>query len=171
MTELTLRALTASDVAAVQQLLEADAGYAERVTGRPLGPNAARDLLEARPPTLSLDDKVVLGVFGDSQLVAVVDLLRGWPQAGTVHVGLLQVHALHQRRGVGRQVHDLALRWLEAWPEATQLRAAIVETNIEQAAPFWQALGYTPSGAAKPYFDGTLHTTVRIWTRPKVSSR
>jgi RimJ/RimL family protein N-acetyltransferase len=168
--QLTLRHLEASDVMAVQQLIEADPDYATRVSGNPPGPDEAHILLTQRPPNLRPDQKVVLGVFRGTELVGLIDLLRGWPEAGTVHIGLLQVHARDQGQGIGRAAHDLLLRWIKQWPEATQLRAAIVETNAEHAAPFWQALGYTPAGRPRPYEQGAVRTTVRPWTRPVLSS-
>ncbi|GAA1919214.1 GNAT family N-acetyltransferase [Nocardioides marmoribigeumensis] len=167
---LTLRRLEESDVTAVQRLIEADPDYTQRVSGSPPGPDEAHRLLTARPATLAPDQKVVLGVFCGTGLVALIDLLRGWPDAGTVHIGLLQVHPQHQGQGIGRRAHDLLLDWIHGWPEVTQLRAAIVETNAEHAAPFWQALGYTAFGPPKPYEQGAVSTTVRLWTRPVVSS-
>jgi GNAT superfamily N-acetyltransferase len=168
--ELTLRQLEGSDVMAVQRLIEADPDYARRVSGKPPGPDEAHHLLTERPPTLAPDHKVVLGVFRGTTLVALIDLLREWPDAGTVHIGLLQVHAQYQGQGVGRGAHDLLLRWIKEWPKATQLRAAIVETNAKHAAPFWEALGYTPTGPPRPYEQGAVRTTVRVRTRPVVSS-
>ncbi len=41
-----------------------------------------------------------------------------------------------------------------------------VETNAAGAAPFWAALGYQPTGRVVPFQDGTVETTVAVWTRP-----
>jgi predicted GNAT superfamily acetyltransferase len=76
------------------------------------------------------------------------------------------VHAQRKGEGVGRRAHDLLLDVVEAWPEIDLVRAAIVETNAEQAAPFWAALGYTPEGTPRPFEQGSVRTTVRVWTRP-----
>lgn len=164
--ETVLRAMGEDDVAALQELIESDAAYVERVTGHPPGPADAQSLLLMRPPDLPEEDKVVLGAWDAGALVGVVDLLRGWPEGDTVHVGLLQVHGEHQGRGLGRAVHDRVLAEVRRWPGIATLRAAIVETNAEHAEPFWRAMGYRPSGGPKPYTYDKLHTTVRIWTRP-----
>lgn len=164
--DIVLREMRPDDVAALRELIESDPGYTERVTGHPPGPADAQSLLMMRPPDLPEEDKVVLGAWDAGSLVGVVDLLRGWPDADTAHVGLLQVHADRRGRGLGRVIHDRALAEVRRWPGIETLRAAIVETNAEHADPFWRALGYRPSGEPKPYSYDKLDTTVRIWTRP-----
>jgi len=161
-----LRSLTSHDASAVQSLIESDPGYVQRVTGRDPGPEDAEELLTAGPPGLEPGQKVVLGAFEGNTLVAVVDLLRDWPEPGTTHIGLLQVHREHKRRGLGRRVHDALLAWVAQDPSTTVLRAAIVETNADHAAPFWRAMGYSPQGESRPYPVGTSTSSVTIWTRP-----
>jgi hypothetical protein len=107
-----IRPLGAADAEAVQALIESDPGYTERITGSPPGAADAQSLLTMRPPGLSDEAKVVLGVFegGDADdsgghrtessagrdLVAVVDLLRGYPEEPVAFVGLLQVRGGRQ---------------------------------------------------------------------------
>lgn len=164
--DIVLRPLHPDDTDALQALVESDPGYAERVTGHPPGAADAQSLLMMRPPDLAEHDKLVLGAWEGDDLIGVVDLLRGWPDADTVHVGLLQVHGAQQGRGLGRVIHEQVLRLVRDWPGMVRLRAAIVATNAAQADPFWRAMGYAPSGEPKPYTYDKLHTTVRIWTRP-----
>lgn len=164
--DIELRQITADDVDAVQALIESDPGYAERVTGQPPGPSDAQSLLMMRPPDLREEDKIVLGAWSGPDLVGLVDLLRDWPEPGTVHVGLLEVHGDHQGHGLGRVIHGRLVEEVRRWPRITVLRAAIVETNAAQAEPFWRAMGYQPEGEAKPYTYDELQTTVRIWVLP-----
>ncbi|WP_425575009.1 GNAT family N-acetyltransferase [Nocardioides panacisoli] len=95
-----------------------------------------------------------------------MDVLRGWPDRATAHIGLLQVHPSRQRQGVGRRAHDLLLAELAGWSEVTTLRAAIVGTNAAEAEPFWTALGYRPAEPPRPYRAGSTDTHVTAWTRP-----
>jgi uncharacterized protein len=164
--DVVLREIEPSDVDALAALVESDPAYVERVTGYPPGPADAQSLLMMRPPDLAADRKLVLGAWEGDDLVGVVDLLRGWPDEHTVHIGLLQVHGGRQGQGIGRLVHRLLLDRVRSWPETTTLRAAVVETNAAHAEPFWRASGYQPSGDPKPYTYDKLHSTVQIWTRP-----
>jgi GNAT superfamily N-acetyltransferase len=164
---LSLRPLTDRDRPALQELLDADPGYSLRVTGEAPEPDAATHLLVDRPPDLPASQKIVLGAFDDDGLAAVIDVLRGWPNPTTAHIGLLQVHPSRKRQGVGRRAHDLMLARVAEWAEVTTLRAAIVGTNAAEAEPFWAALGYQPTGTPGPYQAGATTTTdVTAWTRP-----
>ena len=165
MTGVVLRPLGAQDLPAIQDLIDADPSYVERVEGRPPTADDARALLAAAPAGWE-DDKVVLGAFVGDALVAVVDLLLGFPAAGTAHIGLLQVHARHQGQGFGRNTHNALLDWVRGhWPGTRILRAAIVATNATSADHFWSAMGYVPTGSPLPYAVGAQQSTVQIWTR------
>ena len=164
MTGVVLRPLGAQDLPAVQDLIDSDPAYVERVEGRP--PTADDRALLAAAPAGWEDNKLVLGAFvGDDVLVAVVDLLPGFPASGAAHIGLLQVHARHQGHGFGRSTHNALLDWVRRhWPETEILRAAIVATNATTAGPFWSAMGYLPTGHPLPYDVGAQQSTVQIWT-------
>jgi GNAT superfamily N-acetyltransferase len=164
--DLHLRRLTVGDLPQVRKLLDADPGYARRVTGADPRPGDAAELLAGGPPGLRPEQKMLLGAFDDTGLAAVIDVLRGWPVPATAHVGLLQVHADRKREGLGRRAHDLLLNRVARWPQITTLRAAIVATNVEHAEPFWSALGYRPAEAPRPYRAGNQPTHVTAWTRP-----
>lgn len=165
MTGVVLRPLEAQHLPAIQELIEADPNYVERVEGRPPTADDARALLAAAPTGWE-DTKVVLGAFVGDTLVAVVDLLLGFPAAATAHIGLLQVHAHHQGQGLGRSTHNALLDWVRGhWPETKILRSAIVATNATNADPFWSAMGYVPTGSPLPYDAGAQQSTVQIWTR------
>lgn len=196
-----IRPLGAEDAEAVQALIESDPGYTERITGASPGADDARGLMAMRPPGLAVEAKVVLGVFegssaddGDGgqalalvdvssgaeqgRLVAVVDLLRGYPEQPVAFVGLLQVRGGWQGRGVGRAAYRLVEQYVvEQWPEVRRLRLAVVDSNAEVAAPFWSRLGFEPTGEAKAYESGTVASTARLyekglcWAHPELVVR
>lgn len=96
-----VRRLTAADVPALQELLEAAPGYHSACQGTPAqGQRRVRD--SDRPaPGLAPGAKHVLGLWGRGCLLAVADLLRGWPRPRTAYVGLLLVREDHACQGVG----------------------------------------------------------------------
>lgn len=170
-----LRAIEPDDVAAVQALIESDPGYTERVTGHPPGPADAQSLLMSRPDGLPDDAKLVLGAWLGNELVAVVDLLRGYPTPGTAYVGLLEVDAKHQRRGLGAAAYGLVEQYVaNEWPEIQQYRLAVVDTEAD-VARFWRAMGFQPTGEAKPCRYDELETIARLyekgvgWSHPELS--
>jgi RimJ/RimL family protein N-acetyltransferase len=160
-----LREIKPDDVDAVQELIESDPGYTERITGYPPGSSDAQSLLMMRPDNLPENSKVVLGAWAAGELVAVVDLLRGYPNDRTAFIGLLEVHGRHQRQGLGAASYGLTEQYVaNAWPEIEKLRLAVVDTNAE-AARFWMVMGFEPTGEAKPYRYDKLESVARLYEK------
>nr|WP_238357129.1 SET domain-containing protein [Kribbella italica] len=158
-----------------------------------------------RPPGLSAEAKVVLGVFegdesaavedaqskaadddgsgssedhgfgatnsgksagGGGELVAVVDLLRGYPDESVAFIGLLQVRRGRQGRGIGRTAYRLVEQYVvENWMEVRRLRLAVVDTNAESATPFWVRQGFEATGEAKAYENEAVTSTARLYEK------
>lgn len=168
---LELREVEHDDLAAVQELIESDPAFTERVTGHPPGPSDALSLAMGRPEGLAEDAKAVLGAWdtatGRTRLTAVVDLLRGYPVQGYAFVGLLQVRWELQGSGVGRSVWEDTENWIRArWPDTSRLRLAVVDTNVRVAEPFWTKVGFAPTGESRPYRYDKLETTARMFEKP-----
>ncbi|HEY9294418.1 MAG TPA: GNAT family N-acetyltransferase [Microlunatus sp.] len=151
-----LRPFTADQEADLQELLESDPGYAERVTGYPPMPSDALSLTVVRPDGFELKSKHVLGGWhpgwaGRDELASVVDLLRGYPAADCAFVGLLLVRFELQGTGLGRQTWQEVEGLVSGWPEIRRFRLAVVETNARTALPFWRALGFRETGERQPH--------------------
>ncbi len=162
--DLTLRELSSGDEDVLQALLESDPDYTVRVTGYPPGPSDALSLLMMRPESVPESHKVVLGLFDGDELVAVVDLLRGYPEPSFVFVGLLLVHGSRQGRGVGAAAMAAVERYAGQWPEARRFRLAVVDTNAAVLG-FWRRMGFEPTGETRPYRYDHLESTTRLYER------
>lgn len=159
-----LRPFSADQEADLQSLLESDPGYTERVTGYPPGPSDALSLTVSRPEGVEADQKVVLGAWrpsrtGADELVAVVDLIRGYPDPSYAFVGLLLVRWELQGTGVGRKVWQQVEELVADWQGVERFRLAVVETNARMALGFWQAMGFAETGERKPYRYDQLEST------------
>ena len=163
----TLRELDGGpeDLAALQRVLEGASGYKQRVTGHPVGPADAQSLFSALPPDLGYDAKHVLAVELDGDVIGVVDLLDGWPDPQTAHVGLLLLDEPHQQLGIGGQIWQQIEALLRSWPHVNTARAAVVETNV-QVLPFWLRCGFRDTGERKPYtYDKVVSRSI-VLDRP-----
>ncbi|WP_277211906.1 GNAT family N-acetyltransferase [Isoptericola croceus] len=159
--------LTVDDVDAVLRLFADDGGYSARVTGHAASRQDAVDALTERPPGTAPEAKRVLGLYDDAdELVGLADVIRGWPDVGYAHVGLLQTSASRHRQGLGRALHAAVEELVATWPESATLRLAVVDINRDAAEPFWRALGYRATGESKPFESGNVRTVARIWARP-----
>ncbi len=163
---LRARDLTETDLAAIAGVQADDGGYCLRVEGRPPAPEDATALLHHRPEGYPTEALRTRGLFEDARLVAVAQILRGWPRQGYAWVSLLQTAAAHSGRGHGRALHDDLLAQARVWPEVHGMRLAVVNANAS-AEPFWRALGYSPTGETRQWSNaaGQVHL-VGIWERP-----
>lgn len=75
------------DAALVQSLLESDPSYTQRVRGGSPAPGDGHQVLVGRPSGITNEDKVVVGLVHDDTLLALADVLRGWPKHDTAHLG------------------------------------------------------------------------------------
>ena len=95
----------------------------------------------------------------DGYLVAVMDLVCGWPEARDAFVGWFMVAADMQRQGVGSQlVADLRAA-LEA-AGYTRIMLQLPERDRDGIA-FWEAQGFTDTGTREEGRRGMLVTLAR----------
>jgi len=60
--------------------------------------------MEALPPHKSYDDKYYIGFFENNTLVAIIDLILGYPMEEIAFIGLLMTNVLYQNKGVGSSI-------------------------------------------------------------------
>lgn len=142
---LSCRRLTDEDLPELLALCESNPSYYECYGERPTLENLAQALREL-PPACREDQKEFLGFFDEGRLLAVLDVVRGYPDELTAYVGLLMVDGAHHGRGVGSRVMGAELRRLRA-EGFSRVRLAYIQGN-EPARRFWTKLGFAPAGAA-----------------------
>lgn len=103
-----------------------------------------RSDMTALPPGKSLQDKHYVGYFDENGLVAVLDLIIDYPQAGTGWIGLFMTAAEVQNQGIGSRIISELMAYLTGIG-MKQLRLAWVQDN-PQAARFWQKNGFAKTG-------------------------
>lgn len=91
--------------------------------------------LSALPPNKAIDDKYYLGYFDDDKLIAVMDLIIGFPNDETAFVGFFMLDAPIQKKCVGTSIiselcsslKDMGVKYIRlAWAKANS-----------QASHFW----------------------------------
>jgi GNAT superfamily N-acetyltransferase len=149
-----------AEMQALQRVLEGAPRYAERVTGTPPGPADAQSTYSALPEGKTYEDKFVYGIYQGDAMIGCADVIRNWPRPGTTHIGLLLIAERHQRGGAGRAAYEAIEREARAWG-AKRLRIGVVATN-QDVLPFWQRLGFAPTGEVKPWRYGPVVSEVQI---------
>lgn len=138
------RQLTDADLPSLLALCESNPQYYRHLHEAPTRKGLA-DSMGELPPHCSPNQKHFVGFFRGNELVAVMDLVLGYPDASTAFIGFLMVAARHQRRGVGSQIVADTLGRLRA-QGFLRARLAYVRGN-EQSRGFWESCGFRPAGS------------------------
>ncbi len=134
--------------------------------GRPATREDIANDLAALPPGFDASQKYYLGVFEEANpdsAVAVLDLLRGFPDESSAWIGLLLVHGGCKRRGIGSALTDAVWRAAKA-VGVTSLRLGVVAGN-DTALAFWKSRGFNELRRDKAMINGSIDTEVIVMER------
>ncbi len=123
--------------------------YARRIDGMDGRADAAHEFLAARPPGRGRRDKHAFVAYRHGVPIGLLDLIGDWPRPGTVFIGLLAVREGEHGAGLGRALYARAEHVMRCRLKARTARLAVVEAN--PVGGFWEAMGFRPTGEAKPY--------------------
>ena len=102
--------------------------------------SAVEQVFCSLPKGTKPDQKLVIGIYQDSQMVAFLELIKDRQRPGEWLLSLLIVDVNHRRTGLGRGVVSaLEARLWKLGVDSVLL--GVVESNVI-AASFWQSLGY-----------------------------
>ena len=138
-----VRRLTEADVSDVFALAKGNRKF-YRALG--IRPSRARltEIISDVPEGAGPNDKYIVGFYDGEDLVAVLDLITGYPQASEAFIGWFMVDADLQRRGVGSQIFADVRAAMQAQGYRS-LEVACPEAS-EPGMAFWRAQGFEPTG-------------------------
>lgn len=114
----------------------------------PVSESSIRRDMRALPPGRSYADKYYLGFFREGVLVAVLDLILGYPRQQGAFIGFFMVDSAYQGRSVGSEIVGECLGALRA-RGFDFARLAYVKGN-RQSETFWKKNGFAPTGLEIP---------------------
>lgn len=133
--------LQPEDRAILQRLLENCADYFELVNGLPPTDFEAQELFENKPPTKTLNDKLVIGLWNNAEKrIGVLDAIRDYPRPGEWFIGLLLIDPMYRQYGIGQRMYQAFEQWA-VQHGACYIGLGVVEQNT-RASVFWQRLGF-----------------------------
>ena len=84
--------------------------------------DSIRSDLHALPTGAEMSQKYDVGYYQNGRLVAIMDLITGWPEERTVWIGLFMVDVSCQRKNAGTKIiHDLKMALKQAGFEMIQM--------------------------------------------------
>ena len=103
--------------------------------------------LHVTPPGIGASSKYYVGFYDRDTLVAVMDLIDGYPDENTAFIGFFMMDAIRQGKGTGRKLVKGVLDHLR---EAgfSRVRLCINKGN-PQSTHFWHRIGFKDIREAK----------------------
>lgn len=142
--EYEVRTLTETDLHDVLHLCRNNVRFYRYMKEKPSLKRLTEDFT-ALPEGKTLKDKHFVGYYDkDDNLIAVVDLITGYPEADGAYIGWLIIDADLQRQGIGSQIFADLRASVKAQGYNT-LRLCVIKEN-EEAKAFWTKQGFAYNG-------------------------
>lgn len=135
-----LERLSTNDIQAVAGIYQVCDDYFRLLKGDIANQEDVEEFFSSLPPNMTLHDKYSLGIFQESTLIGVIDLIVGYPETDIAYIGLMLINPLARANHVGQRAHKLLIDWLEIKAKRA-IQLCVVESN-PGASLFWEKLGY-----------------------------
>ena len=134
-----IRRLGDADAESILELCAGNTQFYRYCEARPTRDQVLRDL-HITPPGVGQADKYYLGFFGQGALLAVMDLIDGYPEPDMAFIGFFMVKKELQGRDVGSAIIRETAAYLKTAGK-TAIRLAIDKEN-PQSTHFWKKNGF-----------------------------
>ena len=135
----SVRTLKEADADIIVEICRQNPTFYKYTEARPTRENILNDM-QVTPPGIERSDKYYFGFFDDQELVAVMDLIDGYPKPEIAYIGFFMMNPRYQ----GKQVGTSIIRGVAAYLQSigkTAIRLAIDEGN-PQSTHFWKKNGF-----------------------------
>lgn len=135
----SIRILTEEDVPGVYDLCIHNRQYYDYCKKQPSIELIKSDLI-ITPPGKDISDKYYIGFFDKKEMVAVMDLIDGYPEKDMVFIGFFMMNIRYQGKGVGSQIITDLCNYLKN-ENYRAVRLGIDKGN-PQSTHFWKKNGF-----------------------------
>ncbi|HTA21027.1 MAG TPA: GNAT family N-acetyltransferase [Polyangia bacterium] len=132
--------LTNADLPRLLQLCRSCSDFYALIEGQPPSDETAAELLGPLEDKYARGTRHVWGVEKDGALIAVAELLEGYPSSHDWYIGLLLIAPEHRRQGLGTQLCAGLVRWMGE-RSASVVRLVVHQQNAGARA-FWDRQGF-----------------------------
>ncbi len=134
-----ISSLEATDIDDIVELCRQNTVFYKYTEARPTCENI-RDDMQATPPGIDLSAKYYFGFFDNQELIAVMDLVDGYPKADIAYIGFFMMNLKHQGKQIGTAIISEVIDYLKSIGK-TSVRLAIDKGN-PQSTHFWKKNGF-----------------------------
>ncbi len=148
-----VRLLTEQDVPSVLALCQGNPLFYRHCPPFATAQSILEDM-ENLPPRTLPEDKTYLGFFDGDMLIAVMDLIRNYPEQDAAFIGFFMTLASQQGNGLGSRIITELCSALSAHG-CPFIRLGWIEGN-PQSQHFWHKNGFTETGVKSQQEEYTI---------------
>ena len=140
LSEYEIAVITRENFKQVFEVYDTNQDFFLLTQGREATIDTCVDDIDALPPTCGAHQKIYVSICEQDNIIAVMDLITGYPDETTVWIGLLLVHGDMQCKKIGSRIAEAVI----AAAYATGYKLAqlgVIESNTK-AITFWQRHGF-----------------------------
>ena len=138
-----VKKLTESNIDDMLALCEKNTFFFEYCPPAPTKKSLLEDL-SALPPNKTLEDKFFVGFYDKNKLVAICDLISGYPHAQTAFIGLFMLDKALQGQGLGTKMLNEMFAYLKK-SGFKKVELSYIKGNPQSRA-FWHKNGFKETG-------------------------
>ena len=97
--------------------------------------------IQTLPPGISMEQKYYVGFFEKNDLIAIMDLIIGYPSDSDVFIGFFMINSERQGLGLGSHIVSHALEYLQK--QGFQACQLAMDKANPQSTHFWHKNGFT----------------------------
>lgn len=134
-----VRRMNDSDAEAILEFCKENTQYYEYCQAEPTLEQVTSDL-HLTPPGIGPEDKYYVGFYQDDDIVAIMDIIDGFPEKGIAFIGFFMTNKRLQGKGIGTSIISEIAVYLKSIG-TTAIRLAIDKGN-PQSTHFWKKNGF-----------------------------
>ncbi len=138
-TKYDTRLFNPSDVELILSVAQKNMQFYKYTEAKPIRKQILHDM-ETAPPRKDLSDKYYFGFFDGDVLVAIMDLVEGYPTDDITYIGFFMMNPEYQGKGIGSFIVSEVLIYLKLIG-VKKIHLAIDDGN-PQSKHFWQKNGF-----------------------------
>lgn len=96
--------------------------------------------MKITPPGIDISRKYYIGFYKSNELIAIMDLIDGYPSEDVAYIGFFMINNKYQGQGIGSSIiYDLERYLKEIGKKSIQLA---IDKGNPQSTNFWQKNGF-----------------------------
>lgn len=135
----SVRVLRPNDVDEILAICKSNNLFYKYTNANPTKENIIEDM-NITPPNVNICDKYYVGFYQEDHLVAILDLIDGWPDEKIAYIGFFMMNLGFQGKNIGSSIIKDIISYLKQIGK-TKVRLAIDKGN-PQSYHFWRKNGF-----------------------------